>query len=238
MIAGTDAKVHAGILLAGWLPGDKQDEERLLAWVLDDTHGQVAEEGLAVRIVLGTSDPGLRRRRLLAVTEAAYARRALLSVRVRPTPYDDAAPIEQLQSGAVERLIAAGRVDQACELSVRFAVPVVRLGRLREALGECIRDRHVPAEARLRLIGYAEKIHPGLVGELRRERGLAVDPLPTFSAWSALAGPARTLASLTVSPEAVHSALEAAEVSRVVVALEMARGLASVAPKEAVGFAA
>ena len=239
-----DAMANAGAndpecwLLAGWLAPDAQSDERLLASVIDNTHGPVAEEALAVRIVLGTADPGLRRQRLLAVAEAAYARLAWLSPRARTTPYDHAAPLGQIQAAAVERLAAAGRIDHACEVAVRCAVPATRLGRLREALGERIFDRAVPDDARLRLVKRAEIMFPGLVGARRREQGLACDPLPAVSAWPTLTSQARTLASLTVAPEAVRSALAAAEVPAVITALEVTRELASLAPEEAMGFAA
>ena len=232
------ARDPEGLLLAGWLPADAHADERLLALILDDTVGPVAEETLAVRIVLGVADPGRRRQRLLAVAEAAYARRTVFSARVRTTPYDDAAPIAELQAGAVERLTAAGRIDQACRLATRCAVPETRLGILREALARRILDRAVPADERLRLAGRAKTVFPNLLSELRRERGLACDQLPTAPTWSALAGPARTMASLTAAPAAVRSALTAAEVPTVVVALDVTKELASVIPEEAVGFIA
>ncbi|MFZ2956695.1 MAG: hypothetical protein WA705_07375 [Candidatus Ozemobacteraceae bacterium] len=137
----------------------------------------------------------------------------------------------------MERLTASGRVDEACELSTRCAVPEYRLGELREALSGRILDRAVPADARMRLVNRARNIFPGLLGELRRERGLACDPLPALPTWSALADPARFMASLTVAPGVVRSALAAAEVSEVVVALEVISKLASIAPKETVEFA-
>ncbi|MBF0547787.1 MAG: hypothetical protein HQM08_25340 [Candidatus Riflebacteria bacterium] len=238
IIADAEDNVSEALLLAGWLASDDRCNESLLGWVLDNTHGPVAEEGLAVRIVLGTADPGLRRHRLLGVTEAAYARRLLLSSRVFPTPYDNAAPIEQLQAGAVQRLTTAGRIDQACELSTRCSVPPSQLGGLRENLIGRILDRTVPANERLHLVGYSKRIFPDLVGKIRLKNGLACDPLPTLSAWSMLDDSSRGFTSLTIAPEAVRSALATVDVSVVVVALEVTRKLAFLAPEEGVGFSA
>ncbi len=238
MVADETVGVPDGLLLFGWLPGDAGDDERLLTRIPDTMYGHIAEEALAVRIVLGTNDPVPRRQRLLAVAESAYARRGQFWARVRETPYDRAAPLGELQAGAVERLVAAGYIEQACELAIRCAVPETKLSALREPLSECILDRALPDERRLRLILHARNIFHGLISVLRRKRGLAGDPLPSLSSWPVLEGAARTMACLCAAPDAVRAALLSTDVAMVIEGLEMIKGLASIVPEDTVAFSA
>jgi len=237
IFAREQADLQDGLLLFGWLPADTNDDARLFSLILNTTCGHVAEEALAARIVLGTSDPGLRRQQLLTVAESAYARRGQFWGRVRETPYDHVVPLEELQAKAVERLIATGDIEQACHLAVICSVAPSRLGQLREKLSARILDRSLPIDTRYRMILSAQKIFSGLISELRRKYGLACDPLPSMPSWLALEGPAKTMACVCADPDAVCACLASPDVSCVMQGLDMIKELSILLPEETLAFA-
>ncbi|MEW6079865.1 MAG: hypothetical protein AB1724_18810 [Thermodesulfobacteriota bacterium] len=235
---GPEDQVPDALLLMGWLPPDEQIDKRLLALVMDIERGPAAEEALALRLVLNIVDVELRRKRLLEIAVNAYARRFRFSAGVRPTPYDHMARLDLIQAAAVRRLVVAGLIDQACDLALQCRLAGDRMDLLRKALSDRILDRALPAETRLRHVWNSQRIFPGLVGELRRERGLAVDPLPSPLKWPGVLDQDRSLASLTVAPSAIRVGLISTDVTEVITALEVIRILAFVAPEEAAAFAA
>lgn len=232
----TRAAVGGALLLTGWLPPDLDLDERLLAWTVDGDLGPLAEEVLALRIVLGTGNLEQRRQRLRQLAEAAFARVALGSSKRRATPYDVAGALDRLQVQAVEWGTRAGRLDDACELARRLAVPPVHLPVLREALASCILNATLDAETRLRRAWCARELFPGLLHELRVDRGLAQGPLPEPEAWAALDERGRTLTGLVTEPAAIARGLAATELPRLLTTLDLVNALAWTAPEEAVIF--
>lgn len=107
-------------------------------------------------------------------------------------------------------LTVSERIDQACEVAIRCAVSQDHLGLLHEALSKSILDRTLSADDRLRLIGRARTIFPDLLSTLRREKGLAGDPLPNAGAWSEYDDAKRVMTCLTVASEALQIALTSA----------------------------